>query len=97
VLMDLRGFSDENRGCVFELQQLVEQDRVRRTVFIVDATTDTKLLETVLSDPTWASRVAGERGATPVNLVFAGAGSVADADKVYRALRALPPAKAVMD
>ena len=92
VLMDLRGFSDKNRGCLFELQQLVEQDLMRRTVFVVDDATDTKLLETVLSDEARASRAAGERGATPVNLVFAGSGSAADADKVYGALRALLPA-----
>jgi hypothetical protein len=91
VLMDLRGFSDKNRGCLFELQQLVEQDLVRRTVFVVDDTTDAKLLETVLSDEARASRAAGERGATSLNLVFAGSGSAADADKVYGALRALLP------
>ena len=96
VLMDVRGFSDKNRGCLFELQQLVEQDRARRTVFIVDDTTDTKLLDTVLSGQTWASGATREPSATPLNLVFAGSGSVADADKVYRALGALPTAKAVM-
>ncbi len=89
VLMDLRGFSDKNQGCLFELQQLVEQDLARRTVFVVDGTTDTRLLETVLSDQTRASRTAGERDATPVSLVFARSGSAADADKVYHALRAL--------
>lgn len=77
VLMDLRGFSEKNQGCLFELQQLVAQDRVQRTVFIVDDTTDTKLLEAVLSI------------ATPLNLVAAKSGLGADAGKVYRALAAL--------
>jgi len=84
VLMDLRGFSDKNQGCLFELQQLVEHDLVRRTVFVVDDTTDAKLLETVLSNQT---RMAGERDAAPVKLVSARSGSPADADKVYHALR----------
>jgi hypothetical protein len=86
VLMDLRGFSDKNHGCLFELQQLVEYDLVRRTVFVVDDTTDTRLLETVLSDQ---MRTAGERDAVPVNFVSARSGSPADADKAYHALRAI--------
>jgi hypothetical protein len=93
VLMDLRSFSAKNQGCLFELQQLVDQDRTRRTVFVVDNTTDTKLLETVLAEQTAARHAAGERGAMPLNLVFAGSGSAADADKVYRALATLPAAK----
>jgi hypothetical protein len=89
VLMDLRSFSDENQGCLFELQQLVEQDRVRRTVFVVDDTTDTRLLETVLAEQAAASPAGRERGATPLNLVRAGSGSTADADRVYCELAAL--------
>jgi hypothetical protein len=89
VLMDLRSFSDKNQGCLFELQQLVEQDRVRRTVFVVDDTTDTRLLETVLAEQAAASSAGREWGATPLNLVRAGSGSTADADRVYRALATL--------
>jgi len=89
VLMDVRGFSDRNQGCLFELQQLVEQDRVRRTVFIVDDTTDAKLLEAVLSDQARTSRASRDRGAMPLNLVVAGSGSMADTEKVYRALASL--------
>jgi hypothetical protein len=87
--MDLRSFSDKNQGCLFELQQLVEQDRVRRTVFVVDDTTDTRLLETVLAEQAAASSAGREWGATPLNLVRAGSGSTADADRVYRALATL--------
>lgn len=77
VLMDLRGFSDKNQGCLFELQQLAEHDRLRRTVFIVDDATDTRLLEKVLSSE------------TPLNLVSARSGSVAEAGKVFSALATL--------
>ena len=89
VLMDLRGFSGNNQGCLFELQQLVEQDFVRRTVFVVDDTTDTKLLERTLSDETWPSPSQGDRGPAPVNMVRAMSGSAADASKAYGCLRAL--------
>jgi hypothetical protein len=91
VLMDLRGFSEESRGCLFELQQLVEQDLVQRTVFVVDDTTNTKLLESVLSDQAKASFTAGERGGASVNVVFARSGSASEADRAYHALRALLP------
>jgi hypothetical protein len=89
--MDLRGFSEERRGCLFELQQLVEQDLVQRTVFVVDDTTNTKLLESVLSDQAKASFTAGERGGASVNVVFARSGSASEADRAYHALRALLP------
>ena len=90
VLMDLRGFSDKNQGCLFELQQLVDQDRVRRTVFIVDDSTHTKLLEAVLEDQTKATHRVNGRAAASVNLVFAGSGRSGDAARVYRALLDLP-------
>lgn len=47
VLMDLRGFSQENRGCIFEIEELLEMVPLRRIVFVVDATTDEKLLTQV--------------------------------------------------
>jgi hypothetical protein len=44
VLMDLRGFSPDNQGCIFELEQLTARDLLSRTVFIVDDATDITLL-----------------------------------------------------
>ena len=46
VLMDLRGFSRESEGCVFELEELLDAVDLRRVLLIVDATTD----ETFLGD-----------------------------------------------
>ena len=52
VLMDLRGFSPANRGCVFELQALVNLVRIERLVLVVDRTTDLTYLRAVL-DEAW--------------------------------------------
>jgi hypothetical protein len=90
VLMDLRGFSNANQGCLFELQQLVKQDLERRTVFVVDNTTDTVLLKTILSDQARLVRPGTEPPAMPTNPVFAKSGSAADVDRIYRVLDALP-------
>ena len=40
VLMDLRGFSPANAGCVFEIQELVQRAAPERVVFVIDQTTD---------------------------------------------------------
>ena len=48
ILMDLRGFSEKHSGCIFELNQLAAQQRLDDTVFVVDASTDVKLLESTL-------------------------------------------------
>ena len=43
VLMDLRGFTKANAGCVFELQQLAAAGRLARCVFVTDETSDRAL------------------------------------------------------
>jgi len=43
VLMDLRGFTKANAGCVFELQQLAAAGRLENCVFVTDDTTDRTL------------------------------------------------------
>jgi hypothetical protein len=48
VLMDLRGFSHQNAGCVFELHQLARMIALDRVVFVVDGRTDTALLAQTL-------------------------------------------------
>jgi hypothetical protein len=48
VLVDVRGFSEQNRGVQFELQQLVEHALLDKTVFVVDESTDSRLLEASL-------------------------------------------------
>ena len=48
VLMDLRGFSSENAGCIFEINELINTVTVKRVVFIIDDTTDEMFLRQVL-------------------------------------------------
>ena len=40
VLMDLRGFSQQNAGCVFEINEIFNLVPLQRVVFVVDETTD---------------------------------------------------------
>jgi hypothetical protein len=50
VLMDLRGFSPTNRGCIFEIGQLIASVSVPRIVLLIDRATDLSLLERTLRD-----------------------------------------------
>jgi len=40
VLMDLRGFSQQNAGCVFEINEIFNLVPLQQVVFVVDETTD---------------------------------------------------------
>lgn len=64
ILMDLRGFRAERAGCRYELEQLAAAGLLGRTVLLVDASTDTALLGSILP-PGQARlyRVEGDRGA----------------------------------
>jgi hypothetical protein len=57
VLMDLRGFTKANAGCVFELEQLSALGATGRCVFVIDSTTDRALVEASLGSaseqPAW--------------------------------------------
>ncbi|MSN24363.1 MAG: hypothetical protein GJV46_00700 [Geobacter sp.] len=50
VLMDLRGFSPQNAGCVYEVQELVNSALLSRVVMTTDDTTDADFLEKTLTD-----------------------------------------------
>lgn len=49
VLMDLRGFGKENRGCEFELSMLLGEVPIERVILLVDRTTRTDDLKQLLS------------------------------------------------
>jgi len=57
VLMDLRGFTKVNAGCLFELQQLAAARRLASCVFVADDTTDRPLA---------ANALGAEAGDVPV-------------------------------
>jgi hypothetical protein len=48
VLMDLRGFTTANQGCVFEIEYLVTAVPLDRVVLLVDSSTDIPFLEQTL-------------------------------------------------
>jgi hypothetical protein len=48
VLMDLRGFTAANQGCVFEIEHLVTAVPLHRVVLLVDISTDIPFLEQTL-------------------------------------------------
>lgn len=54
VLMDVRGFSADNAGVIFELNELVNIVPIHRVVLIADRTTDTPFLNEVLENA-WAN------------------------------------------
>lgn len=49
VLMDLRGFGPENRGCEFEISMLLREVPLEKTVLLIDDTTDVRTLEHLLN------------------------------------------------
>ena len=49
VLMDLRGFSPQNEGCRYELQQLLDHVALERVVVLVGRDTDRGFLESTLA------------------------------------------------
>lgn len=48
VLMDLRGLSENNRGCLFELKALGEANHLTKIVLLTDGDTDTKAAQLAL-------------------------------------------------
>ena len=48
VLMDLRGFGPTNRGCVYEIEQLLGWVPLERMVLLVDDTADLAFLESTV-------------------------------------------------
>ena len=48
VLMDLRGFSSQNAGCIFEINELINTVKLNRIIFIIDETTDENFLREIL-------------------------------------------------
>ncbi len=84
VLMDLRGFSDNNRGCLFELDQLISQRLISRTLFIADHATNVALLEHTVGEQAQAS---GKAGTQPLHVKHLTTQSAAELRRVYDALQ----------
>lgn len=68
VLMDLRSFSAQNAGCLYEIGRLFDAIDLARVVFVIDGTTDRAFLETSMRT-LWASLAAdspNRQSAAPV-------------------------------
>ena len=48
VLMDLRGFSLQNAGCIFEINTLIDHLPLDQVIFTIDETTDRDFLQTTI-------------------------------------------------
>ncbi len=48
ILMDLRGFSPKNAGCIFEINTLIDHLPLDQVIFTVDDTTNRNFLQTVI-------------------------------------------------
>jgi hypothetical protein len=64
VVMDLRGFSRESQGCLYELEQIVTAIPSGRIVLIADEATDRPLLEHTLAQA-WTTAHGGVTAASP--------------------------------
>jgi hypothetical protein len=93
VLMDLRGFSASNSGCVFELRQLAESGHLPRTVFVIDQTTDVRLLKSTVAEQARAGGALDASGAFPLNLEALTSRSAQELERIYGRLRDLALAR----
>jgi hypothetical protein len=48
VLMDLRGFSQNNAGCIFEINELFNLVPLQRVVFVIDESTDQQFMRNTM-------------------------------------------------
>ena len=92
ILMDLRSFSPQNQGCMYEVHQLLDSVPLERVVFLLDDATDRVFLEQSLQDA-W-SRVRSDspnRGATArAKLLRVGSQQAADVRGLLKLLFGVP-------
>lgn len=88
VLMDLRGFSPQNHGVVYEINELVNVVPLERVVFVIDATTDEQFLRRTIEECWDQMRPASpNRSSAPGELnLFRFTGSHGELRALFRAL-----------
>ena len=95
VLMDLRGFSNVNSGCAFELEQLVSRLPPDRIVLVYDRTTDLRLLGNFLSDG-WQRAAHDRAPAGPISCVRVEQNSWSELQLLMRRLMGLEQPRRVL-
>lgn len=68
VVMDLRGFSAQNMGCIFEIEQLLQRCELAQLVFLADSATDQAFLSQTLTSA-WARTRSEEPASLTVWLI----------------------------
>ncbi len=89
VLMDLRGVSDRNAGCLFEMQQLAARAMLEKALFVVDNDEEERLLRATVAQA--SSGVALSHEPT-LGIVRVRGNSRAELGSILAALRARLPA-----
>ena len=89
VLMDLRGFSKDNSGCLYELDQIVACGLLARTLFVIDDATDVQLLRSTLPQGVGDAALSSSGAPSQLNLERARSQSAAELNRIYGTLRAL--------
>jgi hypothetical protein len=91
VLMDLRGFTANNSGCVFEIHTLVSRRLLPRTLLVVDDSTDVALLEATVRQYAVAPDETAPRqqDMPPMHVSHLTTQSAAELARVYERLNAL--------
>ncbi len=65
VVMDLRGFDDQNMGCIYEIGELFKRTPTEHLVFLVDKSTDKPFLQKCMKQA-WAKQAKAAQQATVV-------------------------------
>ena len=88
VLMDLRGFSSQNLGITFEIEEVINQVVLGQVVFVVDGTTDERFLRQTVQEAWDRMRPdSPNRSSTPGQLhLFRFTGSRGDLQRLLYAL-----------
>ena len=94
VLMDLRGFSPRNAGCVFEIGELFRLVPLHRVLFVVDRETDAPFLYRTFACALALAASESADGATPASQPRVFTCTVLNVQTLGRLLRALATAAA---
>lgn len=70
VLMDLRGFSSQKAGCIYEIEELMNLVPLKQVVFIIDGTTDESFLRNIMNLSWNRMRTTSPNRTSPTESVF---------------------------
>lgn len=84
VVMDLRGFNEENMGCVYEIGELFKRTPPEQLVFLINHSTDRPVLERAMQDAWRENAKPGQRGEIALWTIE----GVKDLRRLFRQLRA---------